>query len=527
MTQNPDNFSNTTILIDGYGYVFRAFHAMPPFVSNGVSVNAVFGFMSMMIKLLQDKKPRHAAIVFDGKGKNFRHRLYDQYKANRPPAPEELIMQFPIIREAANALGLCTIEKEGFEADDLIASLSKIAVDNNESVIIVSSDKDLMQLIDSEFVMMYDPIKARMITKEMVLEKFGVLPDKLLDVLALMGDSSDNVPGVRSIGPKSATELINEFDTIENIYLNIDKIKQVKRKQALVDNYELAILSKKLITLKNDVELDFSFDNLALHQIDHVLLHSFLEKYSFKTLAARIGKLPNLPKVYPTRMEIPGRRTSAEERKCTLGKCAPQVTMFDEPGASFVKGIEVEDIKVSYRQADNLTEVLSKINSKAYCFPDIINKEFIGMQVAFDNECFYLPKEQASELLANDDFVKIIYDSKDLMHFAEIAPPYDDLMIMAYIIRSDLNDYSFNKVAANYLGKSYEEKPTLLTDRIQVLAEKATDLIRLYPILKLELTKASAVNIYEKIDKPLIPVLVEMEKAGIKIDKNKLEQLSE
>jgi DNA polymerase-1 len=277
-------------LIDGYGFVFRAFHALPPLTrDDGTPVGAVYGFTNMLIKLLANLEVSHIAMVFDSGAKTFRNDLYPEYKANRPPCPEDLIPQFPIIREVAEALNITILEKVGFEADDLIATVAKQASREDFEVIIVSSDKDLMQLIDDKIIM-YDALKNRMITPREVEEKFSVKPSQVLDVLALMGDASDNVPGVRGIGPKTAAELINKYQTLEILFKNLHEIKQEKRRQTLEGGIQSAKLSKQLIKLCETVPVSNNMQDYLLRHIDGEKLVNFLEKQGFRALVSRVKK---------------------------------------------------------------------------------------------------------------------------------------------------------------------------------------------------------------------------------------------
>ena len=281
-------------LIDGYGFVFRAYHSLPPLNrSDGTPVGAVYGFTNMLIKLLAGLDVSHVAVVFDAGSKTFRNDIYPEYKANRPPCPEDLKPQFPIIRQAAESLNLTILEKAGFEADDLIATMAKKSAAEGDQVLIISSDKDLMQLVD-ENISMFDAMKNKVIGPKEVEEKFSVTPKKVLDVLSLMGDASDNVPGVRGIGPKTAAELINRFDNLETLLVNLDQIKQEKRRQMLIDGVENAKLSKILITLKEDVELDVTTPDLEIREVDPHKFISFLQEQGFRSLVNRVKKEFNL-----------------------------------------------------------------------------------------------------------------------------------------------------------------------------------------------------------------------------------------
>ncbi len=278
------------VLIDGYGFVFRAYHSLPPLTrSDGTPVGAVYGFTNMLIKLLATLHASHVAVVFDSGSKTFRNDIYPAYKANRPPCPEDLIPQFSIVREAAESLNLAILEKVGVEADDIIATLAKKYAEENFEVLIISSDKDLMQLV-SPYIKMYDAMKNKMIGAFEVKEKFDVLPERVLDVLSLMGDSSDNIPGVKGIGPKTAAELINHFGNLENIFEHLDEIKQEKRRQLLSDGVEKAKLSKILLTLKEDVEMGIALQDLEVRDIDGKKLAAFLEKQGFRSLVESVKK---------------------------------------------------------------------------------------------------------------------------------------------------------------------------------------------------------------------------------------------
>ena len=253
---------NNLVLIDGSGYIFRAFHALPPMHrKDGTPINAVFGFTKMIMKLIDDLDPSYVAVIFDSARETFRNEIYKDYKSNRPNPPDELVPQFPIVRDAVSALSLISIEIPGFEADDIIATYSSVASKNNQDCLIVSSDKDLMQLV-SQRVKMFDPIKQKVIGPEEVNEKFGVYPEKVVDVQSLAGDSTDNVPGVPGIGIKIAAELINEYGNLENLLKNSDNITQTKRRENLISYSDLARISQKLVTLKDDVEVP-----LKIHQL--------------------------------------------------------------------------------------------------------------------------------------------------------------------------------------------------------------------------------------------------------------------
>ncbi len=286
-------------LVDGSGYIFRAYHALPPLTrkSDGLQVNAVLGFCNMLWKLLRDMKaderPTHLAVVFDKSEKTFRTEMYKEYKANRDAPPDDLIPQFPLIREAVHAFDIPCLEQAGFEADDLIATYARLANEAKATTTIVSSDKDLMQLV-SKSVVMYDTMKDRRIGPAEVVEKFGVGPDKVIEVQALIGDSSDNVPGVPGIGVKTAAQLIGEYGDLETLLKRAGEIKQDKRRQTLIDNADLARLSKKLVTLDQNVPLKVPVDDLAVHEPDYKHLVAFLKAMEFSTLTRRVAEASDI-----------------------------------------------------------------------------------------------------------------------------------------------------------------------------------------------------------------------------------------
>ena len=279
---------NKVCLIDGSGYIFRAFYATPPLTApDGTPINAVFGFTNMYLRLTNKINCDYNLTLFDAKRENYRNEIYPEYKANRTETPPDLIPQFGIIREAVDTLNLHYLDMEGYEADDLIATYAKLALEQGKEVIIVSADKDLMQLIRPG-ITFYDPMKDKMFTPEDVKEKFGVYPDKVVDVQALMGDSTDNVPGVPGIGPKTAAELINEFGSLEEVLKRAVEIKQNKRREALVENADKARISMQLVTLKDDVPVDPDFEKFACRKPEMQKVQDFVSKYDFKSLRARI-----------------------------------------------------------------------------------------------------------------------------------------------------------------------------------------------------------------------------------------------
>src|SRR5262245_56688103 len=294
-TARPVKKGDHVFLVDGSGYIFRAYHAIrfEPRTPDGTHVNAVYGFCNMLWKLLKemkpDERPTHLAVVFDKSEKTFRTEMYKEYKAHRPPPPDDLIPQFPLIRDAVRAFEIPCLEQAGYEADDLIATYARMACEAGASATIVSSDKDLMQLVN-DCVVMYDTMKDVRIGIPEVIEKFGVPPDKVIEVQALIGDTSDNVPGVPGIGVKTAAQLIGEYGDLETLLKRAGEIKQDKRRQALIDNAEAARISKKLVTLDDRVPLEAPIERLGVHEPDYKELIAFLKAMGFKTLIQRVAE---------------------------------------------------------------------------------------------------------------------------------------------------------------------------------------------------------------------------------------------
>src|SRR6204780_4207749 len=349
LSAQPLKKGDHVFLVDGSGYIFRAYHALPPInrKSDGLQLNAVFGFCNMLWKLLRDmkadEKPTHLAVVFDLSEKTFRTEMYPEYKAHRPDPPDDLRPQFPLIREAVNAFDLPCLEQKGFEADDLIATYVRQACEAGATATIVSSDKDLMQLVN-DCVIMYDTMKDKKIGRAEVIEKFGVPPDKVIEVQALIGDSTDNVPGVPSIGQKTAALLINEYGDLETLLKRAGEIKQDKRRQAIIDNADKARLSKKLVTLDDNVKLDVPIGDLAVHEPDYKRLVAFLKAMEFSSLTRRVAEFGSIDPsdiapdaklaVHGTSPSpVPGEDASARRAEPGEGPSTPAPTALTRPAA--------------------------------------------------------------------------------------------------------------------------------------------------------------------------------------------------
>lgn len=507
------------ILVDGYNFIFRAYHALPPLTRpNGQAVGAVYGFTSMLLKLLAEYQEHYVAVIFDSGVKSFRNDIYPEYKANRPPAPEDLKHQFQLIREVTSALNLPTIEKPGYEADDIIATFANMASNSEEKVIIVSSDKDLMQLIGHN-VEMLDPIKSRPITAETVREKYGVMPNKLLEVFSLIGDSSDNIPGVKGIGPKTASDLINQYDNLEQLFDNVEQIAPERRKNLLREGKELAFLSKDLLKLKHDVKLDVSLEELKVININYDKFFTFLEDYNFKSLISRAEQIFNYKK----------REKESE----------PITTIISVTDIAQIKEI----VKLAYNSGyiglypyinakTNLTEKIEfYVENKIYHIGICAEKKerqpsLLGDNIAANSKSFNLAEclKLLEDLLNDPHILKIGYDIKTFIVkcYLEIGrednnfniKPVEDIMILSYVINNGLCNHTLEGIAELYQQN----------DQNHLNAEL---IVKLYKLLKSRLNEDHLITLYQTIEKPLIYTLVYMEKLGVTIDSSKLHLLSQ
>ncbi|WP_341757217.1 MULTISPECIES: DNA polymerase I [unclassified Candidatus Tisiphia] len=497
---------NTLLLIDGYGFVFRAYHVQPPLTSpDGLAVGALYGFTSMLLKLLNDFKPEHAIVVFDSGGKNFRHHIYEQYKANRPPIPEDLKAQLPLIRLAAGSLNFPIIERAGYEADDIIATLAHKASALQQNTIIISSDKDLMQLINSH-TKMYDPIKAKYISEDDVIEKFGVEPSKVREVMALIGDKSDNIPGVPSIGPKTAATLIKQFGSLAELLNSLGQITNDRQREIISSSKELALISWQLFSLDYNVDIDLDFSVLQYTPPDSKQISDFLAEYGFKSLNKRVENLfqiqitnESLPTKQITIQEI----SSQQQLDAVLTKAEEHgivnIHLLDYPGQtpSIILSIDGKcyNIKFIAKFSGNMSDLL------AYDFrQNYLNQWFMS-------DILQLPK--------NKSIKKITYKLKSLLKFFVDSEVYscEDLELMQYLI-------SAGKPQKNPFDGAQK-------DSLERVAEVVSNFSANYQKLLLELKDNHALTLYREIDLPLCYIIDEMEKTGVKIDSQYLNQLSD
>ena len=549
-------------LIDGSGFIFRAYHALPPLTrkSDGLPVGAVSGFCNMLFKIIEDQKgsnaPTHLVVVFDAKGKTFRSDIYPEYKMNRPPAPEDLVPQFPLTRDATRAFGLACIEQEGFEADDIMATLAIQARDAGGHVTIVSSDKDLMQLVGNG-VEMYDAMKNKRIGSEQVVEKFGVGPNRVIDVQSLAGDSVDNVPGAPGIGIKTAALLINEYGDLDSLLERASEIKQPKRRETLIDNADQIRTSRDLVTLKTDMKMDCDLDDFAVHAPDPEVMLKFLSEMEFRTMSARIAN--------------------------KFGVSAPEIKASDKSNAEN-NIIELKHIPINtknYELIDNINDLnrwIKKIYQRGYVAVDtettglndmIVDLVGICLSVEIGEAC-YIPLghtngeddlfggaslcsgqinlEEALTILRpvlqDSSIIKIgqniKYDTKIFARYNVNLTPVDDTMLLSYAINGGKHNHGMDYLSERYLdhkpisiksllgsGKSaitFDKVP--ISDAVNYAAEDADITLRLWKLFKPMLHANSVTKVYEKLERPLIPVLAKMEMDGIKVDRNTLSRMS-
>ena len=546
-------------LVDGSTYIFRAYHALPPLTrkSDGFPVGAISGFCNMLDKLIKYERENnnltHLLVIFDASGKTFRNDIYPEYKANRSSPPEDLIPQFPVIRKATDAFNVNHVEMLGYEADDLIASYAKAAIDEKMKVTIVSSDKDLMQLV-KEDVSMLDTMKNRLIQKNEVIEKFGVEPKKVIDVQSLAGDSIDNIPGVPGIGIKTAALLINEYDNLDNLLEKASNIKQNKRRESLIEFADQARLSRELVTLKEDVKLPIPIKDIEIQSFDPKKLISFLKGMEFKTLTekkAREFNL-NLEDIETEELEL---EFNKEKEVETETKNEKDFNKFDYKEYSTI---------INKNELDKWKR---KITEKGYVAIDTetdslnaIQANLIGFSLATGiNEACYIPikHDNADKQIHIDDatdFLKSInedpsilkifhnkkYDALVLDKYNIKVNSYDDTMLISYSLGSGGTRHSLDFLAKKYMshsaisfkeiagsGKSQKSFNEISINEASIYAAEDADItFRLWKILRPRLMSEKISSVYETIERPLAKVIMDMEKNGVCVDEKILKELS-
>ena len=533
-------------LIDGSGYIFRAYYALPPLSrkSDGLPTGAVAGFCNMLFKLLEDakskenkEKPTHFVVIFDSARKNFRNDIYEDYKANRSDAPDDLIPQFEYIRKSVEAFNIPAVEMINYEADDLIATYSKQITKLGSDVTIVSSDKDLMQLHDKK-VRIYDPMKNKFIKKEDVIAKFGVTSEKVIDVQSLAGDSSDNVPGVPGIGVKTAAELINKFGSLEELLKNAETIKQNKRRETIIENKDKALISKKLVTLKNDVPVKNKLDDFLLKEIDKKKLFNFLRDMEFnRLLSSAISKYGEIDFENENKEQ-------AQKTKDNLSKLNYNLIKSEDELKKLIHKIEEIGELAIDTETNSLNPHLAKL---------------VGISISFKiGEAYYVPLNHSNgknldeknilkilKPLLEDKTIKKIgqnikFDYIIFYHRGIEMKFLEDTMLMSYVLDAGKNKHNMDELSNIHLDHqtiSYKDlvgtgKKQITFDDVDIdeakdyAAEDADVTYRLYKKFLKDIKEEKLVNIYESFEKPMIEILAKMEISGIKLDKDFLLKLS-
>ena len=553
MATAPITQDSHLYLIDASAYVFRAFHALPPLTraSDGLPVGAVAGFCNMLFKLLEDLKgkerPTHFACIFDASGNTFRNDIYPLYKANRSDPPEELVPQFPLVRRAAVAFAAHAIEQTGFEADDLIATYARLAEAKGARVTIVSSDKDLMQLITDK-VLMLDPMKNKLLGRDDVIEKFGVGPEGVVDVQSLSGDSVDNVPGAPGIGIKTAAQLIAEYGSVETLLERAGEIKQPKRRETLINFADQVRVSKQLVQLKEDVPVVLPVEELAVQDPDPKELIGFLEEMEFRTITRRVRE----------QMELEG----------AIDAPAPEAQPFDMSAYVCVRDLKTLEDWVARATAQGFVAVDTETDSL-----DSVAAGLVGVSLALSpGEACYIPLAHVDPEAKGDgdmfgadpprqikmaEALKILkpmledpavlkigqnikYDLSVLAQHKINIVPIDDTMLISFALNAGIHGHGMDELSERYLGhKPISFKEVAGTGKTQksfaqVALDKATEYaaedadvtLRLWKALKPRLRTEQVTTVYETLDRPLGPVLAAMEQAGIKVDRDMLSRLS-
>jgi len=538
-------------LIDGSGFIFRAFHALPPMTrADGTPVNAVFGYTKMLMKLLEDTDADLIAVIFDKARKTFRSDIYPNYKAHRPPPPDELIPQFQLVREATEALNVSAIDMDGFEADDLIATYARQASVQGVKVTIVSSDKDLMQLVNDR-VTMLDAMKNKWIGREQVFEKFGVTPEKVVEVQALAGDSADNVPGVEGIGIKTAAQLIHEYGDLNTLLERAGQIKQPKRRERLTEQADLARISLELVKLKTDVPVTAKFTDFAVQNPDPDKLITFLHEQGFKSLTASVSARLYNDVMGDNIINAPPSETHYELVQ-DIESLKRWITRSHDTG---YVALDTETTSLNSMQAELVGISLSVTPGEA-CYIPLAHKKpgFSGTGDLLDGKSddrsiFQISIETAldmlRQMLADESVLKIgqnlKYDMQVLGRYGIHVHPIDDTMLLSYVLEGGMHGHGMDELARSHLGlETIKFKDVVGTGKNQITfnrvplenardyaAEDADITLRLYNTLKPRLAEEHMVTVYETLERPLVPVLKSMEHRGIKVNAGELKRLSD
>jgi DNA polymerase-1 len=529
------------VLVDGSGYIFRAFHALPPMTrADGTPVNAVFGFTNMLARFLAAHVGTYLAVVFDAGSTTFRNRLYDQYKAQRPDPPPELVPQFKLVRDATAAFGVACVELDDWEADDLIAAYAKAGVEMGATVTIVSSDKDLMQLIRPG-VTMLDPMKQKTIGPDEVREKFGVGPDRVIDVQSLMGDSVDNVPGVPGIGPKNAAELINTYGDLESVLAAAPTMKAGKRRDNLIAYAEAARISKKLVTLCEDAPMPLPIEAMRTGKLDRTRLSDWLHTMGFRSTALRLGLEPGTE---PEPHEAPAAAT--DKAAAAFG---PYDIIATEPALAAWVAEAVAARRVALHIQTDLDPrpwrarligiALATAAGRAAYIPlpvDELTEPRLPASIVLAALAPLLTDPSVLKIIGNAKYARLVLQAAG----APPPEPMDDPTLISFAQGAGAHEHGLADLAPLHLGhtpKSLDETTGTGRNRLGMAlvpvgraaayAAEAADLSwRLWAILRPRLREQHALALYEQIERRLVPVLAEAERAGIRVDEAELRRLS-
>lgn len=514
----PNN--NTLCLVDGSGYIFRAFYALPPMNRpDGTPVSAVYGFTNMMMNLIQDNPCAHMVVIFDAKRKNFRNDIYPEYKANRRDTPEELIPQFSLIRQACDALNVPWLEKEGYEADDLIATYANLATKAGWKTTVISADKDLMQLM-TESVALYDPMKKKMLTIADVQNKFGVTPDKVVDVQSLMGDSTDNIPGANGVGPKTAAELIQKFGTLHNLLEHLDDIPQAKRREGLIRDKNQILVSEKLVTLDKNAPVDEDFSKFKTKPYDATKLTQFLLQNGFQSLIKKVKTGPV--------------KTTAQDIVITPATIDYRVIQSPKDLTEWLKQVKTKlalTIQTNVKDKSCLEGLALASDQGVACYIPLTGTT--EQTVAADLFAAVENKTNSKELLSplkpyleDKTILKIGHNIKNDWHLlnkifgAFDLTPLADIELLSYNLDGTKYDHNLEELVQIHLNTTISNNQTE-----NYLAERADMILRLYLVLLNKIKQDKAFEIYQDIDAPLIPILYHMEDDGILVDQANLKDL--
>ena len=533
-------------LIDGSGYIFRAYYALPPLSrkSDGLPTGAVSGFCSMLFKLLEDarsddskNKPTHFAVIFDSARKNFRNEIYSEYKANRAEAPDDLAPQFEYIRKSVKAFNLPSIELLNYEADDLIATYAKKITEAGAKVTVISSDKDFMQLVSNK-VRLFDPMKSRVIGEKEVIEKFGVKPEQVIDVQSLAGDSSDNVPGVPGIGIKTAAELINKYKNLDKLLSKASEIPQNKRRETLLANKDKALLSKQLVTLKDDVPVKNDPSEFLIKDIDKDKLYEFLREMEFNRILSQAISFYGDPESKDSEDDIKLKKITKIDTKSykSILNEKELSKLIKNLNEKLVIAVDTETSSLNPQEAELIGISISYATNASFYIPlGHTNTKGLKKELVLDKLKTILEDPSIKKVCQNTKYDFIIFKN----HGVELNP-VEDTMLLSYTLDAGNNRHNMDTLSEIHLGhKTISYKDLVGTGKKQLnfsdidlksateyAAEDADVTLRLYNILSERVAEEKLDKIYEIFEKPMIKILSKLETNGIKVDDNYLKKLS-